>query len=385
MRNTKLQKARKQRHWSIDEASLHIGVSRLTYIRWEQGTQRPHGSSLQMICRAFDLSDEQLGFGGPEIEARFLTLTPDELLQRYDEEMLHVSPMASPLPHVVIFDNSQWHLPLGALRLHVIETPYTIPSQIEAQVHDLVESMKDHFFDSATIRLDQLIHNEHELTLVVRKSHYFDYLGTNYLMDAMLPTGRSLRDTVHVERKLEPLESSLLANHIGVSTLAFTEDDYLLLPVRSQEKVGIWQGLLMPSISGATSFDDDIRSGLASAWMREGRDELRLENSEFGKAVFLGITRELLRGGKPEAFFATQISLTREQVERKSRSARDGWENTGLRWVKFTAPLVPSTTEQERTRFLREFSQCIDQGQDSLSQPLQASLALWVKWMLSSF
>ncbi|GHO88032.1 helix-turn-helix domain-containing protein [Dictyobacter formicarum] len=60
--NEKLRNARHDRRWSLDEAADKVKVSRTTYVRWEQGTQRPHGSSLNMVCEAFKMTPEQLGF-----------------------------------------------------------------------------------------------------------------------------------------------------------------------------------------------------------------------------------------------------------------------------------------------------------------------------------
>lgn len=60
--NEKLRQARYDRRWSIDEAAKRIGISRTTYIRWEQGEQAPHGSTLSMACDAFNMTPEQLGF-----------------------------------------------------------------------------------------------------------------------------------------------------------------------------------------------------------------------------------------------------------------------------------------------------------------------------------
>ncbi len=396
--NERLRQERKSRHWSVDEAARHIGVSRLTYMRWEQGTQTPHGSSLRMACEAFDLSAEQLGLGGPEMgreqsiqTAKFLTLTTHELLQRYDEDMLQVEvgEIQWRLPHVVIFDNSAWHVRIDAIHVRLADTShYSIPAAIATKAQEIMKVTKHFFHDSTTIRLHQIIHDEAGLTLLVAKAHYYDYLGTNYAVDAVLTEcgwTKSLRDVVHPEQKLEQLEASLLANHIGVSVLAFTSDNYLCLPTRAQARVGIWQNLLVPSISGATNFDDmyDTRGVLPAAWMREGRDELQLEQGDFGSAVFLGLTRELLRGGKPEAFFALQLTVPRYVVEHKWKTARDGWESQRLQWVEFTAPLTPLTTEQEKTIFLQECAHLINQHQEQLSQPLQANLALWFKYMLS--
>jgi transcriptional regulator with XRE-family HTH domain len=60
--NKKLQQARLDRHWSATEAARRIGISRVTYMRWESGEQIPHDSTLVMACSIFKMSPEALGF-----------------------------------------------------------------------------------------------------------------------------------------------------------------------------------------------------------------------------------------------------------------------------------------------------------------------------------
>lgn len=60
--NTKLQQARLDRHWSATDTARRIGISRVTYARWENGEQLPHDSTLVMACRVFKMSPEALGF-----------------------------------------------------------------------------------------------------------------------------------------------------------------------------------------------------------------------------------------------------------------------------------------------------------------------------------
>jgi hypothetical protein len=171
-----------------------------------------------------------------------------------------------------------------------------------------------------------------------------------------------------------------------VSTLIFTQDNYLVIPIRSQANIATWQGTVSPSISGATSFDDDMwnfKAGPVASWIREGREELGLENKNFieGNDIFLGLTRDLLRGGKPEMFFAAQINLTRDKLEQRFSKARDKWENKELRWFEFTAPLIPPTTKREVTIFLQEFLNLVNTYQNQLSRPAQVNLALWFKYL----
>ena len=327
--------------------------------------------------------------------AKYLRLTADELIERYSQEKplsIKVNELEWKLPHTCIFDNTLQQLSLSNIVVEQdrISPQYIIPTRLETKASDVLEEIGDFFHDSTTIRLNQIIQDIDKLTLVVSKAHYLDHIATNYAMDALLVERgwtKSLRDIINPGKRLEPLETSLLANHIGVSVLIITSDNYLILPIRSHEKVSIWHKQVMPSISGAASYDEDMwstRKGPVAAWMREGREELGLENSNFEEpGIFLGITREFLRGGKPELFFTTHITLTKTKLEQKFHKARDKWENKELRWFEFSVPLTPLSTEDERQMFLDDFLRLMKQYQNILSQSLQANLALWFKYMMS--
>jgi transcriptional regulator with XRE-family HTH domain len=60
--NEQLEAARMHKRWSVNVASEKVGVSVNTFNRWERGLQIPHLSTLDMVCRAFDMSPEELGF-----------------------------------------------------------------------------------------------------------------------------------------------------------------------------------------------------------------------------------------------------------------------------------------------------------------------------------
>lgn len=63
MMNQKLLAARKEKGWSIEVASVRVGVSRVTYSRWENGHQEPQPIVLEMLCEAFGKPADELGFG----------------------------------------------------------------------------------------------------------------------------------------------------------------------------------------------------------------------------------------------------------------------------------------------------------------------------------
>ena len=60
--NSQLRKARRRHLWTIKQAAARVGVSPLTYIRWEHGVQAPQLSSLSLLCQAFKARPEDLGF-----------------------------------------------------------------------------------------------------------------------------------------------------------------------------------------------------------------------------------------------------------------------------------------------------------------------------------
>lgn len=328
--------------------------------------------------------------------AKFLTLTPQELLQRYaDEKPLQISleDFEWTIPQVCIFDNSLQHFSLHAIQEQFdTSTPeYRLPAFLEKNANYVLDELGSGYHNSSTIRLNQIIPSKDALTLVLSKAHYFDYLCTNYAMDApVVEQGQpiTIRDMVHPEKKLCSLDTSPLANHIGVGALLFTSDNYLILPMRSSEKVAIGQQTISPSISGTSSYDEDIPNTTIAplaALIREGREELGLDESDFDRegTVFLGISRELLRGGKPEFFFLSRLSISKAHVEQKFHTASDRWENEALHWFEFPLSPLGPMKNKERQLFQSSFLRLFHHYQGHFSYPIQANLALWFKYMTS--
>jgi transcriptional regulator with XRE-family HTH domain len=61
--NRKLEAARLNRRWSVEVACKKVGVSVNTFNRWERGLQLPQLETLDLLCKAFGLPPEELGFG----------------------------------------------------------------------------------------------------------------------------------------------------------------------------------------------------------------------------------------------------------------------------------------------------------------------------------
>jgi transcriptional regulator with XRE-family HTH domain len=61
--NAALRQARLSKLWTIEQAAERVGVSKSTYLRWENSAQMPHLSSLARLCDTFSVTPETLGYG----------------------------------------------------------------------------------------------------------------------------------------------------------------------------------------------------------------------------------------------------------------------------------------------------------------------------------
>ena len=62
MRNQRLIEAREQRGWTQEKAAEKIGVSRVSYARWEEQGIIPRLWAMNQASEVFKMSPEQLGF-----------------------------------------------------------------------------------------------------------------------------------------------------------------------------------------------------------------------------------------------------------------------------------------------------------------------------------
>src|SRR5579875_187491 len=87
--NTLLRSARLKKSWTPEFVSGKVGVSLNTYIRWEEGVQTPRLSSLDALCKVFEMSPEELGFPRPSVSRRDAeeakTASKREIEQSHDD------------------------------------------------------------------------------------------------------------------------------------------------------------------------------------------------------------------------------------------------------------------------------------------------------------
>lgn len=194
----------------------------------------------------------------------------------------------------------------------------------------------------------------------LERAGFFDHLCSNELMKWRLCRNnedwdvrrRFLHDG---EGRLVPLASSPLANIIGVSTLAISEDQQVLVLDQSNANHASG-GLTAPSGSGSLEPQDwdPADTSLAGVMMRGANRELIEETGIPADLILsshlVGFGRWLERGGKPEFFGVTLLRGTAAEVDRaRHRVTAD--EKRRVRrttWLPLTALLSP---DDERSSF----------------------------------
>ncbi len=170
-------------------------------------------------------------------------------------------------------------------------------------------------------------------SVVLGRAKYFDLLCSNYVVGSDVRSGgdrphlegRSLMVDSH--GRLRRLAENDLANVIGVSTLALTEDGRVVL-VRQGPAALSSPGQLAPSGSGSLDLRDvgrlrrtraegSLTEVLVRGMARELSEEVNLRAHESGRTVVLGYFRWLDRGGKPEYVGVTLLPLTARAVQQR--------------------------------------------------------------------
>lgn len=192
------------------------------------------------------------------------------------------------------------------------------------------------FFSS--MKKDRYFYNEDKLCLssdididnlkvICHKGSYYDSFLTNEICTKVLvnkETGDTCLDgRVHFpayffnhEIKLFDITRSEMNNHIGISTLAVTEDNYLVLWVQNY-KTQHNRNMYVPTATGSCNWSDlsgkSFSQTVVNAMHRELWEECTLKNTfkslqEVGSTKITGFFRWINRGGKPEFTGITRLN-----------------------------------------------------------------------------
>ncbi|MFZ2538856.1 MAG: hypothetical protein WAX04_08130 [Oscillospiraceae bacterium] len=308
-------------------------------------------------------------------------------------------PSVSPavLPQLLFFDNTNNKYALTDIFLVKYKDPFIPPEDILDLSHDnflflkklLYDSNHLTYFDGHNLRLIDSKFIESKAFFEVQQVNYQYYLYTNLTLDAKLTSGNTLRQRIHSNGEFEPLNESPLANNLGINVLLFTKCGSLLLQQRSN-KVAFRRGAWCPSASGTVSMGDlnaDNKISFAELKiLREAWEEIGIEPDDIpsDQVHFLGITRELIRGGEPELFFYSNTTITKDYILVKYEDAEDFWESTRISFYDFGSIAFEHIDENNLEEFLITLESFYKKYNDNNNVTLMANISLWAKSKLGS-
>jgi hypothetical protein len=209
------------------------------------------------------------------------------------------------------------------LPLRSADDPYLLPlalSRVAAYLLRRTTSARWPF-NGPCVRLDTDLSVDGVLRgddVVLREVSFFDLLCSNELTGWQVHRGDVPWDfnseyVLDRSDRLMPLAQSELANAVGVSTVAITTDGHLLLTLQaagSSASAERWA----PSGSGSLEPQDlagrpVLQAAVAVGMERELREECGLLTEDVGWTRLVGYGRWLDRGGKPEFFAVTALTV----------------------------------------------------------------------------
>ncbi len=289
------------------------------------------------------------------------------------------------LPQVLIYDNITRPLPLSKIYVQPLESLFVPPRDVRELTEPFFKALwNSSFEEEINVRLTDIIHEGDGINLVVQPVGYRYFVHTNLVLDARKSkSAPSLREHIHVNG-LEPISKSPLANNLGINILLFTSEGDMIIQKRSQ-KVAFRRGELCPAGSGTVSSKDVPRQTTLADMplLREAQEEIGIQPGDVIKneILFLGISRELIRGGEPELFFAAPTRLTKKELLNKRTNAGDAWESDEdlVFWSFGEFAKEPLDSENKVKKLLSLVDECMATYQSTASIPLLTVIALWIK------
>lgn len=298
------------------------------------------------------------------------------------------------IPQILIFDNIEKNLKLSQITLKIRKDSFILDEKEKKLTDIFFNKWKKylrkyaHCSNGKNCRLTNIKGTKFELQYV----RYENYVRTNLILDARKKKeDKTLRERVHSNGRLEELSDSKLANNLGINFLLFTEDGFLVLQKRSTE-VAFRCGEICPSSSGTVDDNDFIQTESTLGEMpilRETCEELGVDKDKknYKKLVFLGITRELVRGGEPEMFFFAETKYSKEHFKKECRDARDKDEHKNIMFFNFgEIGREALITKEKKQKFLSKIDEFFDEylknSADGEAITLKANLVLWIRYRL---
>jgi len=186
----------------------------------------------------------------------------DGICKRYKEEPLLTYNRNVKFPIIVLVKRKLKDKPFDIIMDHKnAANVYSLPEQIENRSEWLLDAHRCSYdYDSRTVRLDNLTHKDNKVILTYSNTTYWDLLRTNRAMDYEWENRKTNRNVYEPGPFISPLESSLMANHIGFN--AFIEFPEIgILFVGRSNKLSVGKKTWGTSVSAKLSPKFDYKKG----------------------------------------------------------------------------------------------------------------------------
>jgi hypothetical protein len=228
----------------------------------------------------------------------------------------------------------------GPASVELDPTPYRLPAELRELAPIALRTMRAGriIFDGPMLGLrdDPLpaVSGESRPLRLVRTSFFMQVCSAELCQYRIVDRVTGAEIDVRLDELVDPsgrlvtLAGSRLANNIGISTLAFTSDDLLLVVHQSQRNIASAR-LLAPSGSGTLEPDDLVAVGdgaslqdvLVHGMERELCEETGIGVDDVLDTRVVGFGRWLERGAKPEFFGVTKLKKSAGEVTSAKISA----------------------------------------------------------------
>lgn len=316
--------------------------------------------------------------------------------QSHDWLAIQIRSLQHQLPVIVEIDNSDHLLTPDSFHTEFIEDPFMLDNELEAASKKHFSTYKlllrihgKTYFDGELARLKSISESNNRYKLTLQPVRYNAVCKTHMCLDAPISHSQdTIRYRVHGNDGLKPLSESRLANALGINILLFTADGDLIMQRRSK-KVAVFHGLLGPPSSGDFEADDfrNARTTIRDVpILRESKEELHIHHDDIEQdsVLFLGLTRELARGGKPELFFSARTHLDSQEVKKLRREARDRWESKKVLFWSFGPEVFLKELDENQSFNLRSsLYNLLLKHADEMSLPLLSAIALFQRYKLN--
>lgn len=196
---------------------------------------------------------------------------------------------------------------------------------------DTFLSQKPNTFNgNMLLRVKDLVASDAGFMCDLQRTEYFNEVRTNLTVDFPYEYNKTIRlYDMGPNRSLRPFSDSILTNTVGVSAIWFTrcepskhKNDYVHFFLKPRDKnIAVYNGML-GTVSGGvkfpencseligTSLEDYVAKVLLGIFYKKTQYDKYMAEKQISesdiKIIPLAFTRELLRGGLPQFFFAIE-------------------------------------------------------------------------------